>query len=300
VARLNFDDALFKEEGFQNLLISVGDRQKAKGIVWELYELAQKYWYPDRKLIPLEAFYDRNLPEDLYAKGGLAELRDGGVYVKGSEKQFEWLFEARENGKKGGKTSAKRPRDSRGRLLSAKKADKTPKHPPSGDQASLGENPSTLQANPNLFTLSSSLSSPISYLNTPSSELSNSCAGLDEPQAQNVEPPSPTAKVWQAYRKAYEARYKAPATWNGKAAGQIKQFVSRIPAAEAPDVASFYVQHNGYLYVTSGHSVGLMLRDAEKLRTEWLTRRVITSSDARSAEASDSLKNQIARLGVVK
>lgn len=100
MARINLDDKLFKEQGFQDLMIAVGNRRMAKGIVWELYVLAQKFWFPDRLPIPLDVFKAAEFPEVLYSANGLCELREGGVYARGSEEQFKWLFQKSEAGKK--------------------------------------------------------------------------------------------------------------------------------------------------------------------------------------------------------
>jgi hypothetical protein len=105
-----------------------------------------------------------------------------------------------------------------------------------------------------------------------------------------------TAIIWRSYSKSYESRYKTKPTWNAKVAGQIKHFSARVPAAEAAEIASFYVGHNGARYIGSGHAIGNLLLDAEKIRTEWLTGRKITTLDARNAESADALKNQISRL----
>jgi hypothetical protein len=113
---------------------------------------------------------------------------------------------------------------------------------------------------------------------------------------------SPPAKkavseIWASYSIAYLTRYKTEPTRNAKVNGQLAHFVKRVPIAEAPEIASFYLSHNGFRYVQAGHSVSLLLMDAEKLRTEWLTGRKITTTDAKNAEFGDSLKNQLQRLG---
>ena len=58
----------------------------------------------------------------------------------------------------------------------------------------------------------------------------------------------------------------------------LASLLRRLPVAEAPEVAAFYVRHNAALYVRAGHAVDLLLRDAEKLRTEWATGRIITDA----------------------
>lgn len=68
----------------------------------------------------------------------------------------------------------------------------------------------------------------------------------------------------------------------------IAQLVDRLGRDDAPLVAGFYVQHSNSLYVASGHSIGLLLRDAEKLRTEWATGRKVTQTMARQTDRTAS------------
>jgi hypothetical protein len=108
--------------------------------------------------------------------------------------------------------------------------------------------------------------------------------------------PSPTAVVWRAYKAAYEGRYHAAPPWNAKTAGMLRSFTTRVPLEEAPDVAAHYVSHNDRYYVQAMHPVGFLLRDAEKLRTEWFTGRKVTSETARQAERQDYTRDQMDRI----
>jgi hypothetical protein len=113
----------------------------------------------------------------------------------------------------------------------------------------------------------------------------------DSPGGSNS---SPTTDVWRSYKNAYELRYgRDSATWNAKVGGQLSHFITRVPKNEAPLIAEFYLKHNGSYYVQSGHPVGLLVRDAEKLRTEWLTGRKITFVGARKAETYDANKDAV-------
>lgn len=93
---------------------------------------------------------------------------------------------------------------------------------------------------------------------------------------------APTAETWDAYAAAYATRYKAEPVRNATVNGQLAQFVGRIGAEESPSVAAYFVGHQARFYVETGHSVGMLLRDAEKLRTEWATGR--RGVDAQQAE----------------
>lgn len=91
-------------------------------------------------------------------------------------------------------------------------------------------------------------------------------------------------KTWEAYVSSYQSRYRVEPLRNAKVNSQIKAFVSRVGKDDSPLVAEFYLTHNSAKYISNAHSTGLMLADAEKLRTEWLRGKQITSSHARSIE----------------
>ena len=93
--------------------------------------------------------------------------------------------------------------------------------------------------------------------------------------------------VWDHYSQAYEARYKAAPVRNKKTNALCKQLVDRLGAEEAPQVAVFYLKHTGPLYVSSAHCLDLLVRDAEKLRTEWATGTVVLPK-TRAQSVSDA------------
>lgn len=108
------------------------------------------------------------------------------------------------------------------------------------------------------------------------------------------------AATWDAYSAAYDARYRVEPVRNARVNGQIAQFVKRVPADEAPFIAAAYVRSQNARYVAAGHSVGCLLQDAEKLRTEALTGRGGTLSAARktdhTAARADEYADMFARL----
>ena len=108
------------------------------------------------------------------------------------------------------------------------------------------------------------------------------------PKEPKVEQPSPGALTWNAYAAAYEERYGTAPKRNAKVNGQLAQLVARLGAEEAPRVAAFYVSVNRNLYVSAGHVTDLLLRDAERLHTDWKLQRtgdVVTQSPVSSAKS---------------
>lgn len=60
--------------------------------------------------------------------------------------------------------------------------------------------------------------------------------------------------------------------------------IARLGADEAPGVARFYLSHRHALYVSAKHCPDLLLRDCERLRTEWATGAVTHQRDARETD----------------
>ena len=106
-----------------------------------------------------------------------------------------------------------------------------------------------------------------------------------------TKPQTPTADVWAAYSEAYRQRYQADPVRNATVNGQMAQLVSRLGAAEAPEVARFFLAHRGAFYVKSMHSVGSLLSDCEKLRTEWVTGQQMTQTQAIAADKTQTNLN---------
>lgn len=112
---------------------------------------------------------------------------------------------------------------------------------------------------------------------------------LDKPTAK-------TTEVWEAYSAAYFLKYGTQPVRNAKVNSQLSHLIDRLGAEEAPQVAAFYVQHNNAFYVRNGHAVGFLLNDAEKLRTEWATGRMLTQQEAYQIDRTQSNYNAFAPL----
>jgi hypothetical protein len=99
--------------------------------------------------------------------------------------------------------------------------------------------------------------------------------------------------VWEAYARAYELRYGTPPVRNATTNTALLNLIKRVGAQDAPDVARFYVEHNGAFYCQKGHAPQFMVADAEKLHTEWKTGRRITASASRMNERADANQQAI-------
>ena len=100
-------------------------------------------------------------------------------------------------------------------------------------------------------------------------------------------------QTWKFYSDAYWNRYHVEPVRNQKINTQIKNFVQRIGYEESPHVAAHYLQSNSSYYVGRGHAVDGLLSDAEKLRTEWVTGKTMTTTRASQIDKTESNKSAI-------
>jgi len=75
--------------------------------------------------------------------------------------------------------------------------------------------------------------------------------------------------VWEAYSVAFKQRWGTEPTRNAKVNGQLAHFVTRVPQADAPAVAAYYVAHPSVFYERSMHAVEGLLKNAEALHAQW-------------------------------
>lgn len=106
----------------------------------------------------------------------------------------------------------------------------------------------------------------------------------DPARKRSPKEPSKTAATWESYSKAYAIRHGAEPLRNASQNSKMLKFVEKIGVIEAPEVAAFYLTHNRSYYVQAMHPLGLMVQDAEKLRTEWFTGNKMLGTAAREGE----------------
>ncbi|WP_145956303.1 hypothetical protein [Burkholderia pseudomallei] len=101
-----------------------------------------------------------------------------------------------------------------------------------------------------------------------------------------------TGPAWNAYSEAYFGRYGAQPVRNASVNAQMLNFVKRVGKGEAPAVARFYVERcTSAHYLKRCHAVGLLLQDAEALRTQWATQRPMTATEAAMADRTATNAN---------
>lgn len=104
--------------------------------------------------------------------------------------------------------------------------------------------------------------------------------------AKPQDPPPKTegSQVFEAYSASYQERYNIPPVRNAKTNALCAQLVKRLGVDEAIQTVIFYLTHNDAFYFRSGHSLDLLVRDAEKLRTECLTGAKTTQASSQKVD----------------
>lgn len=118
-------------------------------------------------------------------------------------------------------------------------------------------------------------------------------SGDDSPVVNGIE-------AWNAYENAYTSRYGVHPVRNKTINSILKQVVVRLGINEAPLVAAFYLSHNDPFYVRKRHPVGLLLQDAESLRTQWATGTKATTGEMKNAEFKDNVVEQVKRIEALR
>lgn len=252
--RLSVEEDWWTDPRRESLATFVGSLLLADAVALRMWRASQSYWKKDHSEVPSEVFDSLPYSQDLI-KCGLAERRDKTVYVRGSAEHHEWLNERHQAASKGGKRSAERPRDELGRLM------KSPKQTPSKHQANEEIYPSKLQA-------SSSSSSSSSYSNTKNLNTVAPPPLVEDAPQKKEKSPSASQSAWQSYRDAFIRRWQTEPIRNAMVNGQLSNLIARVGRESAPDLLAFYVQSNEAYYVRQRHSIGIALKDCEKLMTD--------------------------------
>ena len=137
--------------------------------------------------------------------------------------------------------------------------------------------------------------------------------GQRERKRQNLQPASPAApkkarsglsddmkevcrEVWKAYSDAYFSRYKTEPVRNQKINRNVVDFCKRLAMHESPHVAAWYVSHSDAYYVRQMHSFGMLLKDCEKIRTEWATGQAMTQTKAKQVDRAGNTASIITEI----
>lgn len=251
--RLDIEDSIYKDPRYQDLMVLLGNKFTALGMLVSGWTMAQKYWLAHRG-IPTDKWPSQLDP---LITVGLAVKQGELIYVCGSKEKFLWLEQKQLAGQKSAEAR---------RVKSNIEPSTHVQRPPTADNG--GE------------PLSLSLSLPLKKKKI---QIHKSSAGVEN-RPTDGEGRDANRACWDAYRQAYFEKYEVEPVRNVTVNSQIANFVKRVGGEDAPEIVRFYLKHNDAKYLKNTHSFGFCLMDAETLRTQWMKNQPITSLDVRRFE----------------
>lgn len=114
--------------------------------------------------------------------------------------------------------------------------------------------------------------------------------------SRRVQPNPDTKPVWDKYSETFQKRYGVQPIRNAQVNSQIKKLVQSIGPDQATELVEHYVFSNNSFYIQKAHSVGQMLFDLQKLRTEMLSGRKITTRMAKEFEEKEDYQERMEAL----
>lgn len=248
MARINIEDEIYKDMRFIQLMQKLGSVDAALGALVRAWSLAQKYFLSTEtdRLIPLFEWKRQMIPDSIIDVG-LAERREQGIYICGAEKQFAWLIQRQDAGKKGG-----RPKSEPEENITTVITEETGRLTTESDRLSDESGAKRLEPS---YSYSSSFSS--------SEELN--LKNLKANSRAKRAPPPGMGLFIATYAKAFEARWKSRPDLRGKVQGQIKTFLADTPIERACELIQVYCQMEEPWFVTKCHDFGTFLENIGKV-----------------------------------
>ena len=103
-------------------------------------------------------------------------------------------------------------------------------------------------------------------------------------------------EVWKSYSDAYFNRYGTEPVRNHITNRNVVDFCKRVEMEEAPHIARWFVTHSDAYYVRQMHPFWALLKDAEKIRSEWATGRVMTQTKARQTDRVGNMASIVEKI----
>lgn len=218
MARLNLEDQFWLD--IVHVAVKVGDMDRAIGNAARFLRFAQEKHKSGRP-VTLKEFKDQGFDEALipFFAERVEDPESGQILIRarGAEKHFAWIDQRRKAGREGGKKSAKRPRDTKGRLSKTKRV-------LGSASILLGED---VQARSKQNQASISISSSIS---NSSSSSNSSSTSISEEKKREMVPSEPQRAdhFVAAYCDRFKARWGISPPIQGKDAGIAKRLAKTL------------------------------------------------------------------------
>jgi hypothetical protein len=279
VARLNLEDKFFVE--LLSVAVKLGNEDLAIGNAVRFFREAQEK-HRQGKAFTEEEFRDRGFSEHLIPT--FAKRVPAGIIAAGAEKHFAWLQQKVEAGRNGGRKSASRPRDEKGRLIS-NLHQAEPKRDPDETkhiQASYSISPSS----------SSSSSSSLSF-GKESNAVQNTVNlfGEETGEAGEGGKGTPVSRIIGEYFDLWKHHHRGKATVLGKDRNLLRLVVKDLGEARTLELLEAYFAMPDAFFKTRKHDVATFHANLAKITAfadtgEFTTRTQANQFDRTASNAS--------------
>lgn len=256
MARINFEDSVYKNINYSKLLIKVGDEYRTKGMLLTAWELAQIYWI-EHKGIPIDRWpVELNILIDYGFARTETRASGGFIYVSGSAERCKFLVSQSEKGKRGGKSKSAK------KLSNLRQFSKPTEAEPKQNRNPV--NPTEVSYS-NSFSNSKSIipySSNTGEIASQSPEILNQDNSITvssgkKPEVISGEDWNPVA-IWM---KAWGEKYKSRYPLQGKDTGSLKAIRKNFSLEQAEVLIAAYLSIGKPLYADNRHPLSLFFRD---------------------------------------
>lgn len=334
MARINIEDSIHTDRRFFDLIIKLKDIDKAYGILVRMWIVAQKWYLTPEKMIPADE-WKKQLIDDVVFETGWAERVGDFVRICGADKQFAWLDQRVDAGRRGGLTrrgkslspeeSAKRQA---ARIMVSKAVKRGELVRPRachdcGKEAEVQGHHTDYSKPLDVIWLcekchvethrafeEATAKRPLKSAKRPHSDakppslFSSSLSSSDSSSNSNSENysvgsvRSPAGFFIGRYVKAYQGRYgdRARPDLRGKVQGLIKRFLDDTPIERACGLIETYLSMNDAWFITKAHDFVTFQENLSKVGLKLDTGKSANTTQARAEEKLDATKDQMRRV----
>lgn len=271
MARINVEESIWSNSKFLRLCIALGDEQKAIGMMVIAWRTAQRFWCPNKKPIPDSEWSDAGLYFDLIDHG-LAKRVDGGIYVNGTEDNFDWWFKASDKGKKSAK--ARMAKFGTSQPINTEPCSnrvRTAPEPLPNQSEALPLPPSLALTTKNKEFLTGEKKQKSSHNKKRSAFANNtSLSDIEEPNTSlTADPPAayPGREFVKIYVEAFKKKYgeNTRPSLDGKVLGLIKTLLKTTPLDRAKNLIAVYFQMDDKWFETKNHDFVTFMSNLDKI-----------------------------------
>lgn len=265
MARINIEDRLFRDVRWMGLITKTGCHYKALGLISSAWILAQENWIK-HGFIPKKS-WPKEL--NLLIEAELAEVNEeGGVYVKGSKRAFEWLKQRSNSGKSKSHNKTRNLKQNNKKQLNS--TERTPNGSRTATEALT-------------LTLTPTLTHSLDHTN---SNTVHSEQVADGPKNRNIKN---SQLVKEKYFSSFKSRYGTEPVWGVKETVGANRLITSVGLDDALALAEYYPSYIEPWHVKRRHTFSILVAQAHQVLTDMRNIKHVIDSRAHEKNFDDKV-----------